>query len=134
MATTCKHKIGLLSLRDCKAPAAAKCQICGRPVCQEHQKNLSNEQTESILCVECYLERAGEPDTAGSFEHQRRDLYRSTSYLPLYYGRSQRYGEEDYEYFDRETEGGFATAGAGKMMDEMMDAEDMMNAEDFQDS
>jgi len=136
MATTCKHKIGLLSLRDCKAPAAFKCQSCGRPVCDEHRRNLAQKRAESVLCVECYLEQAHGADTSGSYEQTRRELYRSTSFLPLYYGSSQRYGEEDYEYFDRGTETGFAVAGAaaGAQMEEMMEDEDMMSAEDFQDS
>ena len=140
MATTCKHKIGLLSLRDCKAPAEAKCQSCGRPVCEEHRRSLTDKQAGSVLCVECYLEQASGVDSAGSREYKRRELYRSVNYQPLYHGRSQRYGEEDYEYFDRGTGAGIAAAGAvagaatGSMMDEMMNAEDMMDAEDFQDS
>jgi hypothetical protein len=85
--------------------------------------------------VECYLEQASGVDTADSYEYKRRELYRSTKFQPLYYGRSQRYGEEDYEYFDRETGAGFVAAGAvaGTMMDEMLD-EDMMSPDDFQDS
>ncbi|MCP4405287.1 MAG: hypothetical protein GY801_49305 [bacterium] len=134
MATTCKHKIGLLSLRDCKAPTAIKCQSCGRPVCEEHHRSLVQERAERVLCVECYLERTSGVDTAGSNEYQRRELYRSTKFQPFYHGSSQRYGQEDYEYFDREAGAGFAAAAAGGMMNEMMDAEDMMSAEDFQDS
>lgn len=125
MATVCKHKLGLLSLRDCKAPAVAKCENCGRPVCQEHQKVLSIDQKDSVLCVECYLERASETDTPHDHnEYQRHSFYRSTGYRPYYYGQSQRYGQEDYEYFDHEAETAFATE----------EADDMMDAEDFQDS
>lgn len=122
MATKCKHKLGLLSLRDCKAPAVSKCEICGRPVCQEHQKTLLIDQKDSVLCVECYLERTSEPDT--SREYQRRSLYGSTGYLPYYYGHSHQYGQDDYEYFDREAESAFAVE----------EADDIMEADDFQDS
>ena len=135
MATTCKHKIGLLSLRDCKAPAVTKCQSCARPVCEEHRRTLSSDGAERVLCPECYLEEASKSQISGSSEYERHKLYKATRYQPLYYGQSQRYGEEDYEYFDRESGAGFAAATvAGGMMDEMMESGDIMSPEDFQDS
>lgn len=122
MATTCKHKMGLLSLRDCDEPAVAKCKMCGRPVCQEHQRTVQLKKQRKVLCVECYLElkkQRGMQDD--SYEYRRHSMYRSSGYHPYYYGSSRRFGHDHYHYFDRERE-------------PEIEAEEEMDAADFQDS
>ena len=122
---TCRHKVGLLSLRDCGEMAVSQCTDCNRPVCQKHRKMVTKEGKGEVLCIECYLQQVSEEKAINAGidrEYRRRSFYRSTGYRPYYYGHYRRYRHDDYDYFDRETE---AEYGA---------AEDVMDAEDFQGS
>jgi len=117
---TCKQKIGLLTLRDCKEPVVGSCERCNRPVCAEHHKAARGQN----LCVECYLQDIDEVRAASAGvqrEYARRQSYRETGYQPYYYGDSPMYGDEAYEYFRRDLEAEYV-------------ANDAMDAEDFQDS
>ena len=123
---TCRHKVGLLSLRDCGYPAGSKCSLCNRPVCGEHRKTVSD--IKGALCVECYLERVDrrravrEDENIGRYYH-RSSMYNSSGYHPYYYGDSRHYKHDHYyRDFDR-------TTGA-----EHASVEDVMDAEDFQES
>ncbi len=122
MVSMCKHKVGLLSLRDCGDQAVSKCNLCNRPVCEKHQKTLSD--AEEAICIECYLQRVdGERavrEDAGQYYYRRR-VYHSSGYRPYYYGHSRHYKHDHYRDFDHTAEGEIET-------------EDQLDPDDFQDS
>ena len=120
---TCRHKVGLLSLRDCGEPTISKCSLCNRPVCEKHQKTVSD--VEGAICVECYLQRVDREravhEDMGRYYH-RRSMYRSSGYHPYYYGHSRHYKHDHYRDFDRAADTEYDAA------------EDIMDVGDFQDS
>ncbi len=131
MATACKHKLGLLSLRDCKEPANDKCAGCGRPVCPTHLKQFQVGEVVRNLCVECYVQRVGKEnalETGVDREYHRRDWYRRSSYRPYYYGNSHHHYQHDhYDHFDHDRQ-------AVNDRDDSVDDDDFLDNEDFQDS
>ncbi len=121
---TCRHRVGLLSLKDCGEPAVSQCTNCNRPVCQKHRKMVTGEGKDDVVCVECSLEQVSEKTALSEDmdrEYHRRSFYRNTGYRPYYYGHYRSYGSDDYRSFDREADAEF-------------DVEDQLDAEDFQDS
>ncbi len=138
MAATCKHKVGLLSLRDCKEPAETKCKICARPVCQKHRKKRRIEEKIHFVCVECYLQAVSEKkdqDEDLGWQHRRRRYYQRSGYRPYYYGHSRRYREDDYDYFDSDFEDDYEDFNhESEYEDAEFDADHELDEEDFQDS
>ncbi|MCP4701728.1 MAG: hypothetical protein GY862_33450 [Gammaproteobacteria bacterium] len=111
---TCRHKVGLLSLRDCGKTVVSQCTNCNRSVCKKHRKIVTIKGKDEACCVECYLQQVSEEkamDEGIGREYHRRGLYHSMGY-----------GYDDYNSFDRETEAEYGVA------------EDVMDAEDFQGS
>ena len=98
----CKHKLGLLSLRECREPAVVTCSQCDRPVCKEHYKQFEDEN----LCIECYLQRISEQEAQRNGldqEYRRQSYYHNQGYSPYHdsYRDHTSYREEDYRAFDR---------------------------------
>ncbi len=142
---TCKHKVGLLTLRDCKKPAVLKCKLCNRPVCQKHRKKYRLGGQIHFICKECYLNEVEDEKVLQrdmDREYRRRSYYRDTGYRPYYYGHSHhRYRHDDYMYFDdhhhhhhghdRDDDHDEEHEAPEVEMDDM---DDDMDADDFQDS
>ncbi len=115
--TTCKYKIGFLSLKSCGIAAHTQCSVCNIPVCQKHSQSLEGD----TVCLECFMESRPEEvtDLPGmSSAYRRRRIYRESGYYG-YYGSGYRY--HDYDTFD---DGQDFSADQGEEIDEA----------DFQDS
>jgi len=115
----CRHKIGLLSLRDCGNPVVGLCVDCNRPVCDKHMKDTDR----GTVCLECFTQNLEDQEMSGEAArvYHRRTYYHSTGYYPYYYGHSLRYGDDDYRYFDAEPASN-------------IDHDQDIDPEDFQDS
>lgn len=116
----CKHKLGLVVLRNCNKEAALQCEKCGKPVCREHC--IDN------LCLECAAYE--HKDKYGKYEKitretDRRDFYLKNDYDPIYGRTHYQYGAHDYHDTDLTDESDFDDFETGDI--ELSDY-------DFQDS
>ncbi|MBF0565549.1 MAG: hypothetical protein HQK89_09925 [Nitrospirae bacterium] len=98
---TCKHKTGLLVLRDCGNPVVALCTECNKPVCSRHMKY--KDQDKDPMCPDCMAGRLTEEEAENSGlggEYRRQSVYRNTGYAPYRYGGHSTYSSRDYGVFD----------------------------------
>ena len=115
---TCKHKMGLLSLRRCGNEAITQCVVCNLPICQEHMQSTDR----GPHCLDCYVQL--NPNQVDSDErlgrvHDRRSYYHGMGYHPHHW-----YAHHHYNDFDRSHQ----TDEHGVTDDELIDSDD------FQDS
>ncbi len=121
----CKHKTGLLSLKDCGETTGRICNKCARPICEKHLQEVNKKWN----CEECALKHYNrtEYDERGlDYSYRRNSYYRDYGYYPYYYGSSRRrYGDDDYVDFESD----YDDSSYG-------DEEDRheIDPEDFQDS
>lgn len=115
---TCKHKMGLLSLRRCGNEAVTQCVVCNLPICQEHMQSTDR----GAYCLECYVE--SNPDRADSEGRLGRIFHRRSSYHSLGYHPHHWHARHHYDDFDRSRQ----SDEDGVVGDEMIDSDD------FQDS
>ncbi len=118
----CKYKTGLLTLQDCDIENAVPCGECGRPVCPDH----SRQDQDRTVCLECFMNRMPDQPYTGTDNvlHnalRRRSMYHS-GFRPFYFGHGPRYGNDDYDYFDRRQQAG------------ERDDDEEIEPKDFQDS
>lgn len=95
---TCKHKTGLLVLRDCGNPVVALCTECNKPVCGRHMKYKDGNP----MCPDCMAGRLTEEEAQQSGlggEYRRRNVY-GTGYAPYRYRGHTAYSSRDYGVFD----------------------------------
>lgn len=110
----CKHKIGLLVLRNCNQPTRVQCTICNRPVCEAHFKTVKGDN----VCLSCIINRkleAHAPEIIDERVSLRKKIYRESGFE----GFLIPYTEEDYTIFTG---------------DENMIIVEDIHASDFQDS
>jgi hypothetical protein len=114
----CRHKIGFLSLRDCKSPVSANCSVCNRPVCGKHVKELNG----ASVCLECYVAQVPKDQavSAGLGGIYGRRAYYGGGYMPYYFGYNT-YGDEEYRRFDAQAK-------------EISEKNEDVGPSDFQDS
>lgn len=124
----CRHKLGLLSLRDCGIEQETNCSECGKPVCKNHYRT----HEEKPFCIECYLKikknsKDIDQDNDLQQERIRNSYYHQYAFIPFY--RTGYYNdydddyESDYESFDSDID------------DEIeYEYDDDIEIDDFQDS
>ena len=93
----CRSKVGLLCLRDCNQPAVGTCEVCGRPICRDHQAFAAGKLT----CPECAAGKKDAKDKGQVRWHRRRArYYHGYGYQPYYFGCHYYYSDHDYRSFD----------------------------------
>jgi len=101
----CKHKLGLLTLRNCNEPVEVKCPECGKEVCMKHSRLLNGVN----VCIECYQKGVGNlkstHDEAVRRSYSRNRYYSRSSYSPFYYWSGRYYDRDDYETFENDDVG-----------------------------
>lgn len=119
----CKYKVGLLNLQDCGVENAIPCGECGRPVCTAHYR----QSQDRMVCLECFTKQMPNQPYTGTDSSIRNALWRQSMYSggfrPYYYGHGPRYGNDDYDNFDRRS----------RVNDDGVEDEEI-DAKDFQDS
>ncbi|KJR40436.1 hypothetical protein MCHI_003658 [Candidatus Magnetoovum chiemensis] len=125
----CKHKIGFLSLRDCRNPVNALCGLCNKPVCSKHYK----VHNDNIVCFDCLVSQSSEDEIKRygiEREYRRHQTYNDTGFFPYYFGSSMMYGNDDYRYFDANKE----SAKDNSPSQDDAEANDSLDPDNFLDS
>lgn len=123
----CKHKLGLLTLRDCGNEVEVICAKCGKPVCSEHFV----VREEQRICLECV---AGDPGSRRLWADESPDMIRERERAKYYndYGYNPGYGFGHYHYGDNDYQD-MEQPGEEEFEDFETDDIDLSD-EDFQDS
>jgi len=132
----CSFKKGLLNLRDCGEPAEDYCSQCNRPICRQHIRQMEGAES-GCLCPECAAKFVdGKVDQEAWYATNRRRFYHNSGYFPIYFGHQQRYGDEEYRYFDPNHDNPYLsdTKGMTAIDREEYDSHSSLDADDFQDS
>jgi hypothetical protein len=125
----CKHKHGLLTLRECGRETSTRCTSCGKPICDAHCVDYLGR----LVCHDCKAGPLGDGSGGDAQTRQafrRNDYYEAVGYVPFFSRRyaDADYNDGDYQDIDYDT---FDDQGPGLAYDDFWDD---LNADDFADS
>lgn len=127
----CKHKHGLLILRECGRDTDSRCQNCGKPICADH----TTRHGDHPVCYDCksaLMDRTEGADGYARQAYMRNHYYGSIGgYAPLY---SRRYRDWDGDYDDGDYEDSDYDTFDGEDATMGYDDFDDMGEDDFSDS
>ena len=127
----CKHKHGLLVLRECGRDTDTRCQNCGKPICADHITRHGNYQ----VCYDCKSAPMAGAEGADGHTRQaymRHHYYSDIGYMPLY---SRRYRDWDGDYRDGDYDDtDYDTFDGDEAVMGYDDFDDNMGEDDFSDS